>query len=75
MECILFDLAVLWIATLIFIDHNVQAAWKWHKIGRLTSRKIVSYVCWRLTFIIITSLSLTFLLWQSSLFSDQFLGQ
>jgi hypothetical protein len=58
---IFVDLSVLWIATLIFIDHDVQAAWKRHSIGRLTSRKIVSYVCWGLTFIIIASLSLSFL--------------
>jgi hypothetical protein len=66
-EWMLFDLGVIWTATLIFIDHDVQAAWKRHSLGRFTSRKLVSYVCWGLTFIVITSLSLIFLLWRWNL--------
>lgn len=63
-EWMLVDLGVLWTATLIFIDHDIQAAWKRHSIGKFTSRKLVSYVCWGLAFIVITSLSSIFVLWR-----------
>lgn len=63
-EWMLVDLGLLWTATLIFIDHYVQAAWNRQSIGRITSRKLGSYVCWGLTFIVITSLSVIFLLWR-----------
>jgi hypothetical protein len=38
-EWILFDVGILWILTLIFIDHDVQQAWRRTRVGKLLSQK------------------------------------
>lgn len=57
LEWMLVNLGVLWVATLICVDHDVEAAWKRHSTGGFFSKKSVLYACWGFIFIIITGVS------------------
>lgn len=61
-EWILVDIAILFLATLMFIDHNIQAAWKRCSTGKFFSRRIVSRICWGFVVFFISLLSLIFYL-------------
>lgn len=58
-EWILFDCAILWLATLIFIDHDIQMFWGRFRLGRMLAKR--SCVWWSLIILAMLAMSSYFI--------------
>ncbi|KAF7901381.1 hypothetical protein EAF00_003602 [Botryotinia globosa] len=58
-EWILFDCAILWLATLIFIDHDIQTFWGRFRLGRILAKR--SCIWWSLIILAMLAMSSYFI--------------
>ena len=53
----LLDLAILWFATLVFLDQHIQRAWEELGFKRLTSGKITTIIAWSIVILTLVGVS------------------